>query len=221
MIVNVLASLLFTFSTGGCSTANQGRDAINEPTVPWRISTSTGRPVRGRLENGILLPPEGAAYGTWDPGLKSSPSREFRRWGSDRLLRATLCVLKEDRTEHPNEPRVLIGDIALEGGGDFGPEYGGLGHASHQNGLDVDVYYPRNDGLEMASYDVSQMNRVRSQDLVNRFVAAGAEKIFVGPHTGLIGPPGIVQVIAHHDDHLHVRYSKSDPPTSGVAVATR
>ena len=31
----------------------------------------------------------------------------------------------------------------------FGRRFGGLGHASHQNGLDVDVYYPRIDGREL------------------------------------------------------------------------
>jgi hypothetical protein len=27
----------------------------------------------------------------------------------------------------------------------------------------------------------------------------------VGPGTGLTGPSGVVQVIAQHDDHMHVR----------------
>jgi murein peptide amidase A len=30
-------------------------------------------------------------------------------------------------------------------------------------------------------------------------------RIFVGPNTGLTGPPRIVQALAHHDNHLHVR----------------
>jgi hypothetical protein len=29
--------------------------------------------------------------------------------------------------------------------------------------------------------------------------------IFVGPTTGLGGPPGIVAPLANHDNHLHVR----------------
>jgi hypothetical protein len=29
--------------------------------------------------------------------------------------------------------------------------------------------------------------------------------VFVGPATGLLGPPGVVMTLANHDDHLHVR----------------
>jgi hypothetical protein len=46
---------------------------------------------------------------------------------------------------------------------------------------------------------------VLSQELVDRFVRAGADVIFVGPNTGLRGPPGVVQPLVQHDNHLHVR----------------
>jgi protein MpaA len=52
----------------------------------------------------------------------------------------------------------------------------------------------------------SQIDRRLSQDLVDRFVLAGAEKVFVGPNTGMRGPPAVVEVLpAHHDNHMHVR----------------
>ena len=100
---------------------------------------------------------------------------------------------------------MAIGDLSRPHGGDFGPQYGYIGHASHQNGLDVDVYYPRADGRELAPRDASEIDRRRSQELVDRFLAAGAQVIFVGPNTGLSGPSGRVQPLAHHDNHLHVR----------------
>ncbi len=56
-----------------------------------------------------------------------------------------LGVLAEHRLAHPESPPILVGDLSLPTGGSFGAEYGGLGHASHQNGLDVDIYYPRKD----------------------------------------------------------------------------
>jgi murein endopeptidase len=83
--------------------------------------------------------------------------------------------------------------------------FGGLGHASHQNGLDADVYYPRLDRRERAPRAADGIERRLAQDLVDRFVRAGARYVFVGPNTGLHGPPAVVQVLAHHDDHLHVR----------------
>ena len=51
----------------------------------------------------------------------------------------------------------------------------------------------------------SQVDRELAQELVDRFVAAGAVKVFVGPHLNLKGPRKIVVPLIHHDDHLHVR----------------
>ncbi len=100
---------------------------------------------------------------------------------------------------------MLVGDLSRPQGGVFDRRYGGLGHASHQNGLDVDVYYPRRDGLPLAPVRPGQVDRRLAQDLVDRFVAAGAEKVFVGPRLGLRGPRRVVQRLVHHNDHLHVR----------------
>ncbi|MCA1701400.1 MAG: hypothetical protein LC790_21875, partial [Actinobacteria bacterium] len=52
---------------------------------------------------------------------------------------------------------------------------------------------------------VAQVDRALAQDLVNRFVGAGAQHAFVGLNVGLGGPRGIVQAIRYHDDHVHVR----------------
>jgi murein endopeptidase len=96
-------------------------------------------------------------------------------------------------------------DIARPHGGPFGRRYGGLGHNSHQNGLDIDILYPRKDGTEARATKPSEVDETLSQDLVDRFVAAGAVKIFVGPHLHLTGPRRIVVPLVYHDDHLHVR----------------
>jgi len=106
---------------------------------------------------------------------------------------------------HPSAPRVGVGDLSRAGGGDFGRRYGLPGHVSHQNGLDVDVYYPRADRTERAPPGVEEVDLRLAQDLVDRFVRAGAQKVFVGPGTGLRGPAQIVQILPHHDNHLHVR----------------
>ncbi len=49
-----------------------------------------------------------------------------------------------------------------------------------------------------------------SQDLVDRFLAAGAQMVFVGPKVGLRGPRERVVKLAHHDDHLHLRIADPD-----------
>jgi murein endopeptidase len=171
----------------------------------WQHSVAQGTPTAGRLERGVRLPVEGRTFFTWDPVLRRSPNRAWRRWGTDRLVRVLLRVARDHHEAHPRAPRMAIGDLSRPHGGDFGPQFGYIGHASHQNGLDADVYYPRADARERAPRDASEIDRQLSQELVNRFLAAGAQVIFVGPNTGLSGPPERVQPLVHHDNHLHVR----------------
>jgi hypothetical protein len=173
--------------------------------IVWHRSRAVGLPYAGRLVGGVRLPREGRHFFTWDPVLRRSPDRPWRRYGTARLVRALLAVIDAYAAAHPHAPRVGVGDLSRPHGGDFGPRFGAPGHVSHQNGLDADVYYPRRDRRERAPRSVGQIDHRLAQDLVDRFVRAGAQIIFVGPSTGLRGPPGIVQVLGHHDNHLHVR----------------
>jgi murein endopeptidase len=175
------------------------------PQIRWRRSVAVGDYAAGRLVRGVRLPSAGRTFFTWDPVKRRSPNRAWRRWGTDRLVRIVLRVARDYRRAHPRARRMAVGDLSRPHGGDFGPQFGYIGHASHQNGLDVDVYYPRADGRERAPRYASQINRELSQELVDRFLAAGASVIFVGPNTGLTGPAGVVVPLANHDNHLHVR----------------
>jgi murein endopeptidase len=187
-----------------------GPPPVLMPHVGWQDSRAVGMPWAGRLVRGVQLPAEGPDWFSWDGVLDRAPDRGWRRWGTDALLRTVFHVLREYRDAHPAAPRVGIGDLSRTHGGPFGAEFGGLGHASHQNGLDVDVWYPRVDGHERRPFRVAQVDRRLAQDLVDRFVAAGAEKVFVGPHVDLHGPRDVVVPLVYHDDHLHVRIPK--PP---------
>lgn len=189
-------------------TACEPQVGAYQTAIPWRRSTAVGLPYRrGRLVAGVRLPADGLHHVTFDPVRDVTPNRSWRRWGTDRLVRTVLCVAEDYRTEHPDWPRVVVGDLSRPYGGPFGRRFGGLGHASHQNGRDVDVYYPRWDGQETAPEDIGDVDIERSQELVDRFVAAGATAIYVGPNTGLVDPSRrrIVRVLRHHDDHMHVR----------------
>jgi murein endopeptidase len=174
--------------------------------VQWRGSVAAGKPWRGALFRGVQLPGEGTDYFTWDFPWRTVPNRPWRRWATDRTIIAILGVLAEYRAAHPGAGRIGIADLSRPHGGDFGKRFGGLGHASHQNGVDADILYPRLDLQELAPRKPSQINRPLAQDLVNRFVAAGAQYVFVGHRTGMSGPRKIVQRLAHHDDHMHVRF---------------
>jgi murein endopeptidase len=176
-----------------------------ETRIEWKRSLAVGSPSAGRLVNGVRVPAAGEHFFTWDPVLRRSPNRGWRRYGTDKLVRLVLRIAREYGDAHPHAPRMAVGDLSRPHGGDFGPQFGYIGHASHQNGLDVDVYYPRADGRERAPRYATEIDRRLSQELVDRFVAAGAVTVFVGPNTGLTGPPGVVAPLANHDNHLHIR----------------
>ena len=94
----------------------------------------------------------------------------------------------------------MIGDISFRDGGRMDQ------HVSHQNGLDVDVYYPRLDRHLSAPISTSQIDRELSQHLLDGFLAAGAKMVFVGYSTGLRGPSGVVVPYPNHQNHMHVRF---------------
>jgi murein endopeptidase len=168
-------------------------------------SRAAGVPWAGRLVNGRRLPPQGEGFVTWDPIFKQVGNRPWRRWGTEKLLRTVRGVLAAYARRHPGAPPVLVGDLSRPRGGDFGPRFGGIGHASHQNGLDADIYYPRADGKLRSPRRPDQVDRAAAQELVRAFVRAGAVNVFVGPSLNLHGPAKIVSPLVHHDNHLHVR----------------
>jgi murein endopeptidase len=172
--------------------------------IVWRKSIAFGTPGAGRLRRGVRFPAEGDLFYTWDPVLRVSPNSGWRRWGTDDLVRTVLRVIRTYARAHPDAPRVGVGDLSRRLGGPFGPK-----HATHQNGLDADVYYPRRDRRERPPKRAEQIDRPLAQVLVDLFVAAGADVIYVGPNTRLTGPPGVVQVLWNHDNHLHVRISEA------------
>jgi hypothetical protein len=187
------------------------RPPITQPAVPpprkaSQRSRSIGKPWQGRLENGVQFPESGRGFYTLDMALKTSPSRWWRRYGTEATVKRTMTVLAQFHAAHPDGPRLGVGDLSLPRGGPFGAEYGGLGHRSHQNGRDVDIYWPRRDRAEREPKRPAEVDRALAQDLVDRLVAAGAEYVFVGPSLGLHGPRGVVQELAHHDNHAHVRW---------------
>jgi hypothetical protein len=176
------------------------------PLVEWHRATSLGLPWGGSLVDGTQLPLGGPDWVTWNPVADSVPNEPRRLYGTERTIRAIVSVTAAYRAANPDAPKVVIGDISREGGGPMTDE-----HVSHQNGLDVDVYFPRRDGALRAPIAPDEVDRRLTQDLLDRFVAAGAQVIFVGYSTGLHGPAGVVVAYRGHEYHMHVRF----PPPRG------
>ena len=181
-------------------TARQADEQETFPIIRWARADSQGLHYAGRLSSGTTLPLEGPDWVTWNPVADEVPNRLLRLHGHERTIRAILAVSAAYREANPDAPRIVVGDISFPGGGPMEL------HRSHQNGLDVDVYYPRRDGFERAPVARRQIDRALTQDLLDRFLAAGAKVIFVGYSLDLVGPNEHVVPYPNHEDHMHVRF---------------
>jgi hypothetical protein len=168
--------------------------------VKWHQATSAGLPYGGYLVHGTQFPIHGPDWVTWNPVTDSVPNLPYRLYGNEHTIRTMISVFRAYRFDNPTAPRLVVGDISFRNGGTMDE------HASHQNGLDVDIYYPRLDRHLSAAIATSQIDLPLAQDLLNRFVAAGAQMIFVGYSTGLRGPGGVVIPYPNHENHMHVRF---------------
>ncbi len=90
-----------------------------------------------------------------------------RLYANEHTIHRILAVLAAYRSANVRAPRVVIGDLSYHHGGRMDD------HVSHQNGLDVDVYYPRRDRTLHEPTATDQIDRGLAQDLLDRFVAAG------------------------------------------------
>ena len=163
-------------------------------------SRAVGLPQHGRLVCGVQLPADDDALVSWDGVLKRSPDRGWRRYGTQKLIDTIELIAIDYGRRFPIGPRLVVGDLSRKGGGDID------GHASHENGLDADIYYPRKDGLEAGPDSIQQVDRRRAQWLVDRAARLpDAQFVFIGPHVGLRRPRPFVEYLVNHDNHLHLR----------------
>jgi murein endopeptidase len=188
-------------------TPRRSRPPDAEERVVWRESIALGNPNNGRLVRGVQLPPVGEGFYTYDPATQRRPGGATRQWGTAALVKEIILLGRWWARTHPKSPRLGIGDLSQPEGGRFGGP--GVGHLSHQNGLDVDIRLVRADGTEggahAGNYDVEL-----TQDLVDRLVVRGADLVLIGPSLDLSGPRGVVMRWPNHDDHLHVRVLDPD-----------
>jgi murein endopeptidase len=175
------------------------------PALAQCESRAVGRPWNGHLVCGAQLPVATPDFTTLDNALQRPFNRPWRRWGTRKLIGITYRIASEYHARYGT--RLVIGDLSRTRGGHFGPEFGGSGHASHQNGLDVDIYYPRRDRLELPPFKVRDVDRRRAQWLVDR-AARDAQIEFIGPNVRLRRTSRRVEYLAHHDNHLHLRISR-------------
>jgi penicillin-insensitive murein endopeptidase len=181
-------------------------------------SQAIGLPNHGRLVGGVQLPESGPGWFTWNWQTAMSPNAPERRWSTDKLVALIKRVTRQYAAAHPGAAPIGVADMSFEHGGKIGAYGMALGHASHQNGLDVDVLLPRADGCLCRAESPDQVDYVLAQDLANRFVRAGAQYVFTGVIVPLAGPRGVVIPLYGHDDHMHVRIFPPPPPRRTTAT---
>ncbi|MGD9696048.1 MAG: penicillin-insensitive murein endopeptidase [Thermoleophilia bacterium] len=180
----------------------------NKLRVEWHDSTAHGGPNGGSLSGGVRLPAEGEGYYTYNPATQEPPGGADRQWGTAALVREVRQWAQWWALTHPKQPRLGIGDLSQEHGGAFGGPV--VGHASHQNGLDVDIRLPRADGVEGAA-NPSNYDRGLTQSLLDHIAnRAAVTLVLIGPSLDLDMSSGKVVRWPAHDDHLHIRIADPD-----------
>ena len=162
-------------------------------------SRSIGTPGNGRLVHGVLFPAAGPDHFAWNFRAQRIGGSDRTRWGDCRVVRAVLRGLAAYRGRNPGAPRVAIGDMSLRHGGEIDR------HTTHENGRQIDLYFPRGDRRLREPHALTQIDLRLARELVRAMLDAGADRVLVGPHVRIPTPPGVIRW-PHHDDHLHAMF---------------
>jgi len=120
---------------------------------------SKGRPNRGRLEEGVLLPLS---------ELYSRKARTSGLWGSSHTILQIHRAFANFRHDTGFEGDVIIGAISRRRGGRFVP------HISHQSGRDIDIRLPLWPGLSgVGSHLADEIDWYATWGLVKAFIETG------------------------------------------------
>lgn len=109
--------------------------------------------------------------------------------------------------------QVPLGDVSFEHGGDI------PGHASHEVGLDVDVWPIRTDSAQCTgsriTWESTTYDRAATRQLVQaiRNTAPGHIKVIWFNDPVLINE-GLTSYLSNHDNHIHIRYCENYHPSS-------
>lgn len=203
------ALLLSSLVAAAVAAAAGSADAQRRPSTLadyWRAlactvqrGDSVGPPGRGRLRNGVLFPPADPFDNLfwWDFRSERADRGRATHWGNCRMVRAVLLAIARYRRLHADAPPVAVGDLGRRFGGEID------GHATHENGLQVDLYLPRLDRERRAPATVAQVDQRLTRGLARQLLRAGARELLIGPGLRAVPTGPRVRRVAGHDDHVH------------------
>ena len=126
--------------------------------IPARAK-SVGRPNRGRLHEGLLLP---------ESPLYTRKEKTSGLWGSSHTIEQIHRAFANFRHDTGFEGEVIIGALSRKRGGRFSP------HVSHQSGRDIDIRLPLWPGIRsQGSTRVDEIDWYASWGLVRAFIDTG------------------------------------------------
>jgi hypothetical protein len=191
--------------------ARAGYAALDPEDCDRDPSRVEGEPYRGRIASALNLSDRGAGY----RHFRGGDPVDGDDWGS---LALVDCLERVGRSFEASGRRVNVNDLSRRAGGRFPP------HRSHQNGLDVDVRYVRQDGADAPldlRFDPDEFDASATQQLFRLFVEHCPVRVILadvdrlGFGTAELGvPPGTLLFAPGHSNHFHVRLK---PPRSGGA----
>ena len=190
--------------------------AVRQPT--GGPATPVGSYARGCLAGAVQLPADG-------PGWQAMRLSRDRRWGTPQLVSYIEALAQAAAQD--GWPRLLVGDMGQARGGPMAS-----GHASHQIGLDVDIWLLHKAGHALSATERETLSAISALKRGTRNVDPArfgdAERLLIARAAQLPGvarifvAPGIKKSLCEsrwrdrgflgrirpwygHDDHFHVR----------------
>ncbi|MGH3736951.1 MAG: penicillin-insensitive murein endopeptidase [Micromonosporaceae bacterium] len=131
-------------------------------------------------------------------------------WGTGAAIGQLEAAVRSFGTA---DGRVPLGDVSFEHGGDI------PGHASHEVGLDVDVWPIRTDSAQCTAGRITWQSTTYDRAATRRLVqairgrASGHIKLIFFNDPVLVNE-GLTRSYPNHDNHLHIRYCEKIHPNS-------
>lgn len=140
----LLLVVLASFTLMGCGSSGVGSNSSSNPVTEYPFPDDSNFVDRsspiGFYSDGSLKSPGNVPEETF--GLLKIFRLRDRGYATDTLARTLQMVADALHSIYPNGERLQVGDTADHDGGFLS------GHASHQNGLDADIIYFRNNHFE-------------------------------------------------------------------------
>jgi Penicillin-insensitive murein endopeptidase len=193
LVVSGVVALAVTGATAS------GRAPARVPDCPHHRSRSIGSPGQGRLMHGALFPATGPDHFAWNFREQRPGGSDRTRWGHCSVVRAVLRGLAVYRERNPDAPLVAVGDMGLRHGGEID------GHSTHENGRQIDLYFPRRDRKRREPRTIAQVDAKLAGELVQAMLDAGADRVLIGPRVRIEAPARVLRW-PNHDDHLHAMF---------------